>query len=72
VIFGPGLSVLLWAIAVVAWCYSRRGSGRVARGVVLVPGVLCAPAVNVLRVHPEIALSPPAPVRGPSSADRRS
>ncbi|MFE5291116.1 hypothetical protein ACFQ8T_02950 [Isoptericola sp. NPDC056618] len=61
-IFGTGLSLVLWAIAAVAWRYSRRGSGRVARAVVLVAGVLCcALAVNVLRVHPEVVLSPAGP-----------
>lgn len=61
-IFGTGLSLVLWAIAVVAWRYSRRGSGRGGRVVVLVGGVLCcALAVNVLRLHPEVALSPAGP-----------
>ncbi|MFD6176264.1 MULTISPECIES: hypothetical protein [unclassified Isoptericola] len=61
-IFGAGLSVLLWALAVVAWRYSRRGAGPVARVVVLVAGVLCcALAANVLRVHPELVLSPAGP-----------
>ncbi|GAB3084090.1 hypothetical protein [Isoptericola nanjingensis] len=61
-IFGAGLSLALWAIAAVAWRYSRRGAGRGARVVVLVAGVLCgALAVNVLRVHPEVVLSPAGP-----------
>ena len=61
-IFGTGVSLVLWVIAVVSWRYSRRGAGRVARAVVLVAGVLCcALAVNVLRVHPEVVLSPAGP-----------
>ncbi|MFF2452023.1 hypothetical protein [Isoptericola sp. NPDC058082] len=71
-IFGTGVSLVLWVIAVVSWRYSRRRAGRVARAVVLVAGVLCCVlAVNVLRVHPEVALSPAGPgpwslVAGPS------
>lgn len=71
-IFGVGLSLALWAIAVVAWRYSRRSAGRVGRVVVLVAGILCcAMAANVLRLHPEIVLSPAGPglwslIAGPS------
>lgn len=61
-IFGVGVSLVLWVIAVVAWRYSRRGIGRVTRVIIAVVGVLlCLMAVNVLRVHPEIILSPAGP-----------
>ena len=61
-IFGVGVSLVLWAIAVIAWRYSRRGVGRVTRVIIAVVGVLlCLMAVNVLRVHPDIVLSPAGP-----------
>ncbi|MFB9308336.1 hypothetical protein BJY17_002196 [Agromyces hippuratus] len=61
-VFGVGISLVLWAIAVIAWRYSRRGVGRVTRVIIVVVGVLlCLMAVNVLRVHPEIILSPAGP-----------
>ncbi len=61
-IFGVGVSLVLWAIAVIVWRYSRRGVGRVARVMIAVVGVLlCLMAANVLRVHPEIILSPTGP-----------
>lgn len=60
--FGVGVSLVLWALAVIAWRYSRRGVGRVTRVIIAVVGVLlCLMAVNVLRVHPEIILSPAGP-----------
>lgn len=47
--FGLGVSLVLWAIAMVAWLYARRGAGRVGRSVTLVAGILCcALAANVL------------------------
>lgn len=61
-IFGVGVSLALWVIAVVAWRYSRHGVGRAKRVIVAVAGVLlCLMAVNVLRVHPEIIISPAGP-----------
>lgn len=61
-IFGIGVSLVLWTIAVIAWRFSRRGNGRVARVVIAAVGVLCClMAFNVLRVHPEIILSPAGP-----------
>ncbi|RXZ47592.1 hypothetical protein ESP57_13690 [Agromyces fucosus] len=60
--FGVGVSLVLWAIAVIAWRSSRRRVGRVTRVVIAVVGVLlCLMAVNVLRVHPEIIFSPAGP-----------
>jgi hypothetical protein len=60
--FGVGISLVLWALAAVAWRYALRGAGRVARVVTLVAGILCcALAINVLRVHPELVLSPAGP-----------
>ncbi|MFJ2502524.1 hypothetical protein [Microbacterium sp. NPDC087592] len=61
-IFGVGVSLVLWAVAVIAWRFSHRGSGRVSRVLIAVVGVLCGlMAFNVLRVHPEIILSPAGP-----------
>lgn len=61
-IFGVGVSLVLWAVAVIAWRFSHRGSGRVSRVLIAVVGVLCGLMVfNVLRVHPEIILSPAGP-----------
>ncbi|MBM7829368.1 putative membrane protein YeaQ/YmgE (transglycosylase-associated protein family) [Agromyces cerinus] len=61
-VFGVGVSLVLWVIAVIAWRFSRRGVGRVMRVIVAVVGaLLCLMAVNVLRVHPEIVLSPAGP-----------
>ena len=61
-IFGIGVSLVLWVIAVIAWRFSRRGNGRVARVVIAVVGALCClMAFNVLRVHPEIILLPAGP-----------
>lgn len=61
-IFGVGVSLVLWAVAVVAWLFSRRGGGRVGRVIIAVVGALCClMAFNVLRVHPEIVLSPAGP-----------
>ncbi|SIN89378.1 hypothetical protein SAMN05443544_1674 [Agromyces cerinus subsp. cerinus] len=61
-IFGVGVSLVLWVIAVIVWRFSRRGVGRVMRVIIAVVGVLlCLMAANVLRVHPEIILSPAGP-----------
>lgn len=61
-IFGVGVSLVLWAVAVIAWRFSHRGSGRVSRVLIAAVGVLCGlMAFNVLRVHPEIILSPAGP-----------
>ncbi|PRB15234.1 hypothetical protein [Microbacterium sp. MYb62] len=61
-IFGVGVSILLGAIAVVAWRFSRHGGGRIRRVAIAVVGFLCClMAINVLRVHPEIVLSPAGP-----------
>ncbi|MFE6734355.1 hypothetical protein [Microbacterium sp. NPDC057650] len=61
-VFGVGISVVLWAFAVVVWRYARRGAGPGARVVVLAAGILCcALALIVLRGHPELALIPAGP-----------